>query len=123
MLEAFLPAVKLHLGQAYGWFLLSVSGVEESALNRPPGKVADLPAPAMGQMHAPELAEFSQLEIDGWLADMLNDTELGNPAAQLASGDGLLVSDRQSPGCAVAAGWASSLGEIMARMDDSLAEC
>ncbi|MDP5053698.1 MAG: hypothetical protein NWP69_07910 [Congregibacter sp.] len=131
LLEGFLPAVRLHLMDAYGWFLLSVAGVEESSQIAVPRSTRDLPPTAPGKSPAPELGEFAQLERDGWLSQMLKDyrqdkNEDNRPRApgQGSSGlQNLLVSDRQPPGYAVAQAWADSLEAIMARMDDSLTEC
>ena len=119
--EAFMPALRLHLGEAYGWFLLSVSGVEDAGPGMRPRRVADLPAPEPGRARPPELAEFSLLETDGWIADMLaGDVPEHSDARGAAT---LLGSDRSAPDYAIAARWVQSLEAIMARMDDSLAEC
>jgi len=116
-----MPALRLHLGDAYGWFLLSVSGVEDASPGMRPRSVADLPAPEPGRARPPELAEFSQLEADGWLADML----AGDASEHTRPGGAatLLGSDRSAPDYALAARWVQALEAIMARMDDSLAEC
>jgi hypothetical protein len=117
---AFLPALKLHLGRAYGWFLLSASGVEQVAEPSLPRDTADLPAPDPGRARPPELGEFALLEQSGWIGDMLREEPL---TARSGSGaGGLLISDQQRPGYAIAASWVDSLAQIMARMDDSLAE-
>lgn len=123
--QAFLPAVRLHLCAAYGWFLLAVSGVEEANSANRPERVADLPAPEPGRARPPELQEFSLLESDGWVADMLSESEdgVGVGVARPAAGAALLVSDRAAPDFALAMRWAESLEAIMLRMDDSLAEC
>jgi hypothetical protein len=123
--QAFLPAVRLHLGIAYGWFLLAVSGVEEASSASRPDCVADLPSPEAGRALPPELQEFSLLESDGWVAEMLSgggdDTRSSLPRSP--AGGTLLVSDRAAPDFALAMRWAESLETIMIRMDDSLAEC
>lgn len=121
LLGAFLPAVRLHLGQAYGWFLLSVSGVSEASGAALPRSTAALAPPEPGRSPAPELRELAQLEQSGWIADMLADA---SPSPGPASSPPLLLgSDRQQPGYAVAAAWAAALEDMMLRMDDSLAEC
>lgn len=121
LLAAYLPAVRLHLRSAYGWFLLAVSGEEEAAVSEPPATVAQLPEPPAGRERPPELAEFARLEHVGWLADMLA-VETARPAPMVA-GNNLLGSDRETPGFAVASRWAQSLADTMQRMDDSLNEC
>lgn len=117
---AFLPALKLHLARAYGWFLLSASGVEQVTEPALPRDTGDLPAPDPGRARPPELGEFALLERSGWIGDMLRPEPLTAPGG--GGSDGLLISDQQSPGYAVAASWVDALAQIMARMDDSLAE-
>jgi hypothetical protein len=117
---AYLPAVKLHLRQAYGWFLLHVSGVDQVALPRLPCSTEDLPAPEPGKQWAPELREFQLLERDGWICELLQDDL---PRATTAELPGILGSDRSSQDRGSAARWVQSLGDLMLRMDDSLAEC
>ncbi len=118
---AFLPGLRQHLADAYGWFLLSVSGVEEIRDQVLPRDTAALPPPEPGRARAPELQEFAQLERAGWIGEMLDSASV--PFAATRGAESLLVSDQQSPGYAVAARWVESLAQIMARMDDSLAEC
>jgi hypothetical protein len=118
--EAFLPAVRLHLLEAYGWFLLAVAGQEsvtDEALR--PSSTADLAPPEAGKALAPELREFALLERDGWIADLL---ATPGPAPAAARRD-LLGSDRSAPGLAVAEGWWRRLNATMQRMDDFLVEC
>ncbi|WOJ94244.1 hypothetical protein R0135_03530 [Congregibacter variabilis] len=126
LIGAFVPAVRLHLRDAYGWFLLSVSGVDDSLAADLPGSTRDLPAPPAGKALIPELAEFSQLENTGWLAQLLaGEPEAGYDgpvAAGRGASQGLLVSDREPLGYAVVLAWADALTAIMSRMDDSLAE-
>lgn len=122
LIEAFLPAVRLHLRDAYGWFLLSVSGMEEGGAQRPVESVQALPTPEAGRMQAPELAEFAKLEAKGWIGEMLQDDVAPVQATARAPAN-LLVSDRRAPDLAVAERWADSLDALMTRMDDSLAEC
>lgn len=119
--QAFLPAVRLHLHRAYGWFLLSVSGIEDAGEADCPRSTADLAAPEAGRERAPELREFALLESGGWIGDMLAPQD--SAATPAAGGALLLGSDQAPPGFAVASDWHRRLGAIMARMDDSLAEC
>ena len=55
LLETFLPAVRLHLREAYGWFLLAVSGFEEPLDKDLPRTTRDTPAPEPGRARSPEL--------------------------------------------------------------------
>ncbi|MFT4769837.1 MAG: hypothetical protein ACI8RN_002991 [Glaciecola sp.] len=126
LLGGFVPAVRLHLVEAYGWFLLSVSGVDDSLATDLPRSTRDLCGPEAGLARIPEIAEFAQLENSGWLSQLLMDETDESPGniATLPTGPGqsLLVSDRQPPGYAVVLAWADALAVIMTRMDDSLAE-
>lgn len=125
LIGAFLPAVRRHLLDAYSWFLLSVSGVEDSHAADLPRRTRDLPAPPAGRALIPEIAEFAQLESSGWLAQLLavESEEHGGPvAADPKPEQNLLVSDRQPLGYAVVHAWTDALTAIMSRMDDSLAE-
>ncbi|GAB5414068.1 MAG: hypothetical protein Cons2KO_16710 [Congregibacter sp.] len=121
---AFMPAVRLHLREAYGWFLLAVSGEETSVLEFPPACVDDLDSPPAGRMPPPELNEFALLEKEGWLGDMLRrDTAAPAKPASAKGAPQLLVSDQGPADYAVALNWAEQLESLMARVDDSLAEC
>lgn len=117
---AFYPAVRLHLREAYGWFLLAVSGVAEAPVSSLPSSTASLPSPEPGKARMPEVAEFERLERQGWLAQLLTGDEL-SPQPRAAEA-GLLVSDREAVGTAVLRSWVDELEATMARMDDSLNE-
>ena len=117
--RAYRPAVQAALGEAYGWFLMVMAGIEDPSEPDPPRRCTDLPAPETGLASAPELHEFAQLEREGWLGQMLADYRF-EPGAARAT---LLGSDRQAPGHALVALWADRLQATMARMDDSLSEC
>ncbi|WP_439107068.1 hypothetical protein [Congregibacter sp.] len=127
LIDGFLPAVRMHLLEAYGWFLLAVSGVEEASSLTLPANTGDLPRPDAGKALSPEIAEFTQLEKTGWLAQMLEDTSGAGPSpgaqSSVQSVQGLLVSDREVAGFAVVMAWADALSATMTRMDDSLSEC
>lgn len=128
LIDGFLPAVRGHLIKAYGWFLLSLTGVEEPVTAVCPRSTQELPAPEAGKALSPEIAEFAQLENSGWLAQMLSDDDDQNHAHDAKDmspkpAQGLLVSDREPPGFPVALAWADALTAIMTRMDDSLSEC
>lgn len=128
LIDGFLPAVRAHLLEAYGWFLLAVSGADDGERVSLPQSTQDLAAPEPGRALMPEIAEFAQLEANGWVAQLIgasvhdNHKGSGNQRAG-GSASGLLVSDHQPLGFAVASAWADSLASTMTRMDDSLAEC
>lgn len=118
--QAYLPAVRMHLVHAYGWFLLEVRGEELSAGMAPPAGVAELPEISAGRAVAGELREFQRLEQDGWLASLLAATT----AAQSASrAPGNLASPAIAlEDLAQASAWADSLESLFGRMRDSLDE-
>ena len=66
--QAFLPAVRTHLMQSYGWFLLEVTGFDVPPDGQPPRAVAQLPEIAAGKAIPGEVREFERLEGGGWLA-------------------------------------------------------
>ncbi|MEO1079055.1 MAG: DUF6586 family protein [Pseudomonadota bacterium] len=123
--EAFLPAVRNHLRDAYGWFLRSVAGIEEAPdASPPPSSTQELPEHEAGRARPPELAEFALLERDGWLAELLaSSSESATGTAPTQWSPNVLGSDRQAPGFAVAEDWLRRLNATMQRMDDSMAEC
>ena len=118
--QAFLPAVKLHLGQAYGWFLLAAAQLDRLP-ERPPARSAELPPVPEGKAVPGEIRELSQLESGGWLADMLADEQpLAVP--QPVARDNLVVATAAVPGPAEARDWLAKLGALFERMGDSLNE-
>ena len=123
---AFDPAVRLHLGHAYGWFLLQLSG-EQTSAGEPPSCCEELPPVPEGKMEPGEIAEFRRLEAEGWLHDMLNSAS-AQPAVQSArsprrAGGGLSVSEVGESELERAQQWKSRLETIFERMSDSLDEC
>ncbi|MEM1402406.1 MAG: hypothetical protein AAGG55_03670 [Pseudomonadota bacterium] len=119
----FLPAVQLHLKQAYGWFILAVSGRETADWSELPGSTDQLAAPDAGKSVPPELREFALLESEGWLKDMLAPWKEPDARSPMSAPEQLLTSDRSLPGFALAKQWVQRLNTLMDRMDDSLAEC
>ncbi|MDZ7781777.1 MAG: DUF6586 family protein [Halioglobus sp.] len=120
--RAFLPAVRQHLVNAYGWFLLEVTGNEMPSDGRPPACCAELPRLTPGKAEPGEVREFNQLERDGWLAQMLAATS----AVQVQSGgrtrDNLASPAADTPDLAAAEEWAARLDATMERMRDFLEE-
>lgn len=80
---AYGPAVRLHLLDAYGWFLLATLKLNRLP-DRPPHRVDELPSLEQGIATPPEISEFRQLESQGWLAGLLTSIPLGLPAAKPA---------------------------------------
>lgn len=124
LLGAYLPAVRAHLLEAYGWFLLAVSGLDDATRDRLPRVVAELPPPEPGRERPPELREFALLEGDGWLAELLDDAlaASADEPAGAAPVRAVLGSDRPRASLAGAQVWLRELTATMQRMDDSLAE-
>ena len=119
--QAYLPAVKLHLGQAYGWFLLAIVQADRLP-GGPPARSDELPPVPEGKVVPGEIRELSQLESGGWLADMLA-SDQPVAAAEPGRRDNLVVAAPATPGPAEARDWLAKLGALFERMGDSLDEC
>ncbi|MDO8862412.1 hypothetical protein Q6D67_11940 [Haliea sp. E1-2-M8] len=117
--QAFGPAVRSHLLDAYGWFLLDLQQPAQLPAT-PPHSVTALPPVAPGKAVPAEIAEFAQLEQQGWLAELLQEpgaeqhrrsaASLAAPAAHLLDPDSLQAQ-------------AQLLDDAFARMGDFLDEC
>ena len=116
---AFAPAVRLHLLNAYGWFLLAV--VRFTPLpQQPPHSTVELPGPSLGIAEPNEIVEYRELERHGWLARLQTLPEQGIerplPPGRLASTVARLqVEDYQ--------GICGNLEALINRMSSSLDEC
>ena len=117
--QAYLPAVREHLQAAYGWFLLEVCATEQPG-DKPPRGCAGLPDIAAGRAVPGEVREFQQLESDGWLAELLSDSDVLLQAAPVRGN--LAVAAPEMAGCEQAQQWVSNLEALFARMSDSLEE-
>ena len=118
--QAYLPAVRLHLLDAYGWFLLDVVGVAELP-QRPPHSCDDLPAPPTGKALPGEISEFRQLENEGWLADLVRGAV--EVAATPSRSPGNLAVGADFPDIGQVEAWLDRMGTCFERMGDSLDEC
>jgi hypothetical protein len=117
--QAFLPAARAHLMEAYGYFLLAVSGLEQVP-GRPPASCTELPDVATGQAISGEIREFEQLEKDGWLAQLL--AEPDNAVQSVRAASNLAVGSPLSADSASVQQWIDHLEALFARMSDSLDE-
>ena len=117
--QAFLPAVRDHLMQAYGYFLLAVSGIEQVP-GRPPAGCGELPDIARGQAISGEIREFEQLEKDGWLAQLL--AEPDDAVQSVRAAGNLAVASPLSADSGSVQQWVDHLEALFARMSDSLDE-
>ena len=115
---SFAPAVRLHLLDAYGWFLLACRR-ESSLPNRAPVRVSDLPDLAPGIEEPPEVREFQSLEQNGWLAELQAGLPLGLPARKHSQ---VLVSDAGYPDVNRAIGWRDALESMLLRQADAIEE-
>ena len=115
---AFAPAVRLHLLDAYGWFLLATLRVTQlPAL--PPHRVADLAPQAPGISRPAEISECQQLELSGWLAQL--QAPLPTGLAKRSRGISLAI-DSAYPDITLYRGCAAHFDVLFARMSDAIDE-
>jgi len=116
---AFGPAVRLHLLDAYGWFLLAVVRLTPLP-KQPPHSTLHLPELKQGIAEPNEIVEYRELERDGWLAGLQAMPEHGVerplPPGRLASTKGRLQVEDYSA-CSV------ELESLINRMSTGLDEC
>ena len=117
--RAYLPALREHLGTAYGWFLLALCGAE-AGLDGPPRNCGGLPDVPVGKAVPGEIREFQQLEEGGWLAQMLASDEA--PGERPVSAGNLASAASASPDTQEAGRWIEQLETLFQRMSDSLDE-
>lgn len=123
--EAFLPAVHLHLRQAYGWFLLELSGAGDWGAE-PPGDTAQLPPVPTGKAVPAEVREFQRLESDGWVGEFLtalSPVSAARPARSARAQGGLAIAAIDDTDCDSAEQWKRKFEAIFDRMGDALDEC
>ena len=118
--QAFAPAVREHLLDAFGWFALNILAVAELP-EKPPHRCRDLPAVAAGKSVPGEIREFQQLEEGGWLGEL--QTPLPPPGRPVRSPGNLAAAGSGLPDRATMAAWADSLAAVVDRMADVLDEC
>ena len=115
--SAYLPGVRRHLADAYGWVLLEIT--RPGALpDKPPRRIAELPEIAAGKAVPGEVREFQRLEEAGWIGDMLADQATVTAAASAAN----LAVAAPLAGPDQASRWADQLQSLFDRMGDSLDE-
>ena len=117
--EAFMPAARSHLVDAYGWFLLEVSQLDNAA-STPPRRIAELPDIPEGRAEAGELRECRQLEESGWLAQLLG--QQSSQAVASALPGSLAAPAPESPGFTDIEDWQQAMSALFERMRDSLDE-
>ena len=116
---AFGPAVRLHLLNAYGWFLLAVVRLTPLP-EQPPHSTFDLPQLGLGIAEPSEIAEYRELERHGWLAGLQALPERGVerplPPGRLASTVGRPQVEDYLTSC-------GELEALISRMSTGLDEC
>ena len=117
--EAFLPAIRSHLVEAYGWFLLEVSQLDDAATT-PPRGTTELPVIPEGRAEAGELRECRQLEEGGWLGQLLG--QQPSQAGPSAARGSLAAPAAESPELRDVMEWHQAMGALFERMRDSLDE-
>ena len=117
--RAYLPAVREHLLDAYGWFLLEVAAPEQWP-ERPPHSCAQLPPQPEGRAVPGEIREFQQLESQSWLSQLLAEPSL-EPRVSRGAGN-LAISSEPLPDPDEVLQWLDRLDRLFDRMGDSLDE-
>lgn len=116
--SAFAPGVRLHLLDAYGWFLLAL--VRVTALPAtPPHSTASLPALAPGMAVPGEIDECRRLEREGWLSSLLAPLPAG--LAKRSKGPVLAMAGSY-PHIDDFEDWCVALDRLLTRMSDTLDE-
>ena len=115
---AFGPAIRGHLLDGYGWFLLAMT--RATTLPRvPPHHTEQLPQLGEGISEPGEVGEYRRLEQEGWLAQLQAPPPLG--LARSLPG-GTLASSHSAPGIATYQQWWEQLDGLFQRMADCMDE-
>ncbi len=115
---AFAPAVRGHLLDAYGWFLLAMMRVTQLP-EQPPRRVEDLPRAGPGIATPGEVLEYESLEARGWLARLQAPLPPGLPKRPKGP---VLASAGVYPHMSDYREWADTFERLFDRMSDSLDE-
>ncbi len=123
--QAYSGAVREHLVQAYGWFLLELCRTADLP-QHPPRNCAQLPPPPEGKAVPGEVREFEQLERDGWLGELLAERDEWSRAAGRGGSRGLATNlaspAAETQGVTELGHAADQLASLFDRMGDSLDE-
>ena len=120
--QAFLPAVRGHLLEAYGWLLLTLIDVGESPSGSLPHSVDQLPEIPAGKVAPGNLIELQVLEKGGWLAELLAPPAADTSTVSRRPGN-LATRTIPTAGLEEASVWGASMETIIERLGDSLDEC
>ena len=102
--QAFAPAVRLHLLDAFGWFALHILAATDLP-DTPPHRCTELPSVSPGKAVPGEIREFEQLEQAGWLGQL--QAMLPPPGRPIRSAGNLASVDAGVPDWATMSSWAS----------------
>tara|TARA_R110002110_G_scaffold107320_2_gene268460 strand:- start:30463 stop:30927 length:465 start_codon:yes stop_codon:yes gene_type:complete len=117
--QAYGPAVRGHLLDAYGWFLLDLQKPAQLPAT-PPHSVPALPPVAPGKAVPVEITEFARLEQRGWLAELVQEPGAEQPRRSAAS---LAAPAANLPDPDHLQALAQRLDDAFARVGDFLDEC
>jgi hypothetical protein len=115
---AFAPGVRLHLLDAYGWFLLATIRVSQLP-ERPPHHTSGLPALKQGLAIPGEVDEYRQLEANGWIRQLQTPLPVGMPKRSVGA---VLAVANAYPQLSDFEDWCSQFEHLFTRMADSLDE-
>lgn len=125
--QAYAPGSREHLIAAYGHFLCHVFDPTGAATaGAVPRSCSDLPTQTAGKALPGEIREFSLLEQEGWLGELLAPLPVSGPSGsqRRAVADTLAVSTAvEWPTPDRVEDWYQRLRTIFHRMDDSIEEC
>ena len=118
---AFSPAIRLHLLDAYGWFLLVLIRTTQLP-PQPPHHTQDISELNVKHAISREICECRRLEIEGWLGQLQAPLLRGMPSQKLVSNQVLAIAESH-PQISDYTNWCNASEELFARMSDSLDEC
>ncbi len=118
---AFAPAVRLHLLDAYGWFLLASCRASQLP-DTPPHSTHDMPAAPAGIGQSDAIAHCKLLEADrnSWLAQLQAPIPPG--LGQIRRSDNLAMAGYY-PDQAMMVEAHAALADLIEQWDDSVDEC
>ncbi len=115
---AFGPAVRGHLLDAYGWFLIAMARIA-SLPEVPPHHTGELPFLGEGIAEPGEIREYRKLEEEGWLSRLqaVPQRGVGRPLPP-----GRLASSSTRPGMEDYREWCEQFDQLFHRMADCMDE-
>ena len=115
---AFAPAVRSHLLDAYGWFLLALTR-QTRLPNTPPHSTSELPELGPGIAEPGEIDEYRHWEQKGWLSALQAPLPAGMPPPQRSN---VLAATAAYPGYDDYQEYFTTLEALFQRMADSVDE-